>query len=65
MSGLNTFEEDEFYWCKIRYNLNPEPLVRWEVLHYEESCWWHCATEGPWPEDDILEVRRKLERPES
>lgn len=60
---MNVLEEDNFYWCKIRYNYNPEPLVRWEVLHYEDDHWWARAHGVPFPEDDILEVREKLERP--
>jgi hypothetical protein len=61
---VNDFEEDNFYWCKIRYDLGSEPLIRWEVLHYEEGCWWARAHGQPFPDSNILEVRCKLERPD-
>lgn len=65
--SVNTFEEDGFYWCKIRYDwwkeIQEPPLIRWEVLHYEDGHWWATAHGKPFPEDDILEVRCKLERP--
>lgn len=26
-----------FYWAKVRYDYSPEPLIHWEVLHWEDG----------------------------
>lgn len=64
MSG---YESDNFYWAKIRYFVANSPpdheLIRWEVLHYEDDRWWAAGQSRPYPEDHILKVGLRLERP--
>jgi hypothetical protein len=60
----NTREAVGFYWAKVHYHYDPEPLIRWEVLHWEDGAWWATALRGPVVEGDVLEFRERLVEPD-